>query len=556
MGAALALAAAACAVAVALLQFQQGIPPTGYYHAYDESFAIGALHGFRAALARGDWFPDWISTGNAGLGSPVFCFYPPAAYYVGSLVAALAGPRLSDADVIGLAIALYRVLDIAAAYLWLRRWTTPAAALLGGAAFALMPEIAFLEPMLMGGYAQMAAAPLLALLFWAVDRGEGRPVRLVAFVAPVVAGLALTHLPLTVAGGGLAVVYALLSARGGRVAAAAGAAVAVGLGIGIAAVTVLTAMLLQPETNMIRAIVPPEKLEFLFAFAAFGQVKWWRGLLFGHFIALMPMGMAALGWWLAARPVPRQAPVLGTAAVALFLVTPLSRPLWEHLPLLARIQFPTRFLSPVSLLAAGGFAMGVARMRPAVAAVLAGLLLPWSVVLVVESRVVGAHGAAGAARTASALADSWVNVPMYLPAASLVHEWETPRLAGPGAMAEEAARLTGCAARHGLAAVHLRRAVSVDVAGCEGPTVLPQFYFPGWETPQGWPPPRPDAATGLVVVDVPAGTKAVVLRRATLPGRAMAAAVSLVSLLIWLAAALRARSTGTPPRRWASSSAG
>ena len=94
--------------------------------------------------------------------------------------------------------------------------------------------------------------------------------------------------------------------------------------------------------------------------------------------ALTLAGVLALLWrWLRRRRA--DAPglfALLTLAVATLMITPLSRPLWDHLPLLSLTQFPWRFLS-VQALAASLIAGYLATVlpRPRLVAVLVGLAL-------------------------------------------------------------------------------------------------------------------------------------------------------------------------------------
>jgi predicted deacylase len=80
--------------------------------------------------------------------------------------------------------------------------------------------------------------------------------------------------------------------------------------------------------------------------------------------------------------------------------------------------------------------------------------------------------------------------------------------------------------------------ILVDVEGCAGPTVLPQFFFPGWSASAGEPlAVAADPETGLVRVDLPAGTRGVLLRRVRLPAEERGLRVTAFALLLWAACA-------------------
>ncbi len=94
--------------------------------------------------------------------------------------------------------------------------------------------------------------------------------------------------------------------------------------------------------------------------------------------ALTLGGTAAFLWhWLRRRRVVAPGLLaLLTLVIATLMITPLSRPLWDHLPLLPFVQFPWRFLSVQAF--AGSLIIGYLATtlpRPRLVAALAGLVL-------------------------------------------------------------------------------------------------------------------------------------------------------------------------------------
>jgi len=89
-------------------------------------------------------------------------------------------------------------------------------------------------------------------------------------------------------------------------------------------------------------------------------------------------GVVALLWrWLRRRRLEATGLLaLLTLAVATLMITPLSRPVWDHLPLLSLVQFPWRFLSVQALAASLTIGcLATALPRPRWVAALAGLAL-------------------------------------------------------------------------------------------------------------------------------------------------------------------------------------
>ena len=79
--------------------------------------------------------------------------------------------------------------------------------------------------------------------------------------------------------------------------------------------------------------------------------------------------------------------------------------------------------------------------------------------------------------------------------------------------------------------------VEFDVSACAGPTVFPQFFFPGWaaETDTGGKlAVIPDPNSGLVLVAVPAATGQITLHRTWLTIEHLGLYVSVISLGLWL----------------------
>src|SRR3954463_8301416 len=57
----------------------------------DFLFYATALKAFSAQLWSGELYPRWLTEVSAGYGSPVFLFYAPLPFYVGSLFQFMAG---------------------------------------------------------------------------------------------------------------------------------------------------------------------------------------------------------------------------------------------------------------------------------------------------------------------------------------------------------------------------------------------------------------------------------------------------------------------------------
>lgn len=223
------------------------------------------------------------------------------------------------------------------------------------------------------------------------------------------------------------------------------------------------------------------------------------------------------------------------------LTTPTSLPFWKLLPPLEMVQFPWRLLLPISLLAAGLLAIALRRLSRRLRwLVLAGGLAE-AAAAVLFAVAYGDHGRPSRVEQAAALRDWLANEAEYIPADARAKGWLPIHDAGASDFRRMAEALPGCSAHHQLAKTRTTGGLAIDVAGCVGPTPLPQFYFPGWSATAATAlPVDSDPGTGLVRVNVPPGTATVVLTRKVLPQETAGLQVTAAALLLWLIALLAA----------------
>ncbi len=514
-----------------------GFRTDGQTATFDGPFAVGSLHGFRAALADGSLIPSWIATANGDLGAPIFWIYPRGAYFIASALAALFGPGLDDASAIWLAAALFRMVGILGCVLWLRPIAGLEAALIAAAAYAVMPNGAFETPYVMGGFAQMAGIALFPFALIAMDRSADNLLRRVVWLAPAIAAIALLNLPMVVVAGVMVGIYGAIEGAGSWrrfIRGGLGAACGVVLGLALAGASLVTALLLQQEVAIERTFVTFEKIPFLFTWQRMFQSNWPAHAALEHFGVIIPVAVAAVGLCATrGKKLIRQRTMLLTFVVSVFLITPFSQLAWKYLPILARVQFPGRFVDVTALFSAGILALGLPALKLKWQRTIVGGIVAGAVILV-SLQISRSDFRSGAERTAAALADPWSNVGTFVPPGPPRDFWDQARLAGPSAMAKEAKRLTGCDTRRGLSLDHISGGFSVDVTGCTGQVILPVFAFPGWVVEGTSVLPDKDPATGLLRTDVQLGTTKVVLHREAPPALMPGLLCSLVAFLIWV----------------------
>lgn len=530
--------------------------------------ADGLLHLYRLvalrhAIEQGALFPRWLPDLAFGYGFPLFVFYAPLSYYLTLLLSLGSSTVAAFNASFGLAL----LLSGTGLFLLVSDRFGSGAGLVAGVAYVYAPFQLF-NAFSRGGLPAAWSMALFPFVFWAFGRliwstGQPRSVWWTSFSA-VTLGLALlAHNTLTLLFAPLLAVYVAVGllvrfiTRRGSVDVPAETASsfnlyfvkqlllpvgsALALGIGLAAFFLLPALIEQPYAQVHRVITSPD-FDFRFHFVSLPDLFSFptganTGLLNPKFpltlglaqVTLAALGLGGLGVSaLIARSRPRSSHSVaqlttgffaaGVLAVTIFMMLPISLPLWERLPLLAFVQFPHRLLGPAAFLMAilAGAGVGLLPQRPAFWLMLLGiasiffsavpLLYPrYNISLPADPSLVDMmayeqrRGAIGTTSFGEYL-PIWVEQtpresplePMYQ-AAKPVERFDTTYLP-PGATLESS--------RYGFNHVEL-------VVNSPEPfqAIFHTFYFPGWTARiDNRPVPvTPYSERGLIRVDVPGG---------------------------------------------------
>ncbi len=312
-------------------------------------------------MQHGTLLPRWIFSGAYNAGEPRFVFYPPLSWMLGALLTMLF-PITSVP-------AIFTLIAVAAAGLAMYRlaseFAPDAAALLATALYMANPYMLF-TAFERTAYAELLAAAWMPLLLLAVLRK--RPT--VRGIALPVALLWLTNAPAAVMGSyALALIFVVrvvlaLAKKhpgdAGRLAATAAGGTA--LGLALPAFYLLPAAYEQRFVQIAMATLPNMRIQDNFLFGHTGDGPHDDVLHTASLIAvtLLIAGCGVLAALWVRRNRPRNARDNGVvgeesesvlAILALLtlgigaMLTPLSAPLWRHLPELAFLQFPWRLLA-------------------------------------------------------------------------------------------------------------------------------------------------------------------------------------------------------------------
>lgn len=174
-----------------------GILPTigeGIARTADGPLHVQRIYAMTTLLQNGVIWPRWIPWFHVGYGYPVFNFYPPGTFYLGGLLGLLG---ISAPVAFTLLTALAWVLGSLGTYGLARRFLPGTGALLVVALWAYAPSRLF-EVWDQGSLPQIMAAALVPWVLWMLVRAAFEPSRRnAAALAVVLAGMVFSHQPIT-----------------------------------------------------------------------------------------------------------------------------------------------------------------------------------------------------------------------------------------------------------------------------------------------------------------------------------------------------------------------
>ena len=330
------------------------------------------LHYYRIAalvemLGQGYLYSRWFPFLAGGYGYPILLYYAPLAHYLGAGFHAL-GAGIGPATLLVFGLTLF--LAATGTFAWARERLGDAGGLGAAAAYAFAPYV-LLDVMARSALAEVLALAIVPWVFWALTclQREGRPTHgLLAALS--YAGLALSHnitaLVFSPLLAGWALLIALQAGRGRWMRDTLRAAAVLALGLGVSAFFWLPAFLERDLSQLDRAL--SSAYDFRAAFLPLTELI---ALPVRFDFRLVndtaPLGLSALSGLLGAiglsvlvGRIRRDrgqraswalwASFLGAGTLVGALMTlDISTPLWEAIPLLRFVLYPSRFLGMASL---------------------------------------------------------------------------------------------------------------------------------------------------------------------------------------------------------------
>lgn len=489
--------------------------------ATDIIFYSTVLKHFSAQFWSGDLYPRWLDGANAGLGSPVFVYYPPAAFYIASLF-----QWLSPVDPHGLGrfVICVQLAVIAcgiSAYYWLRQTLSERQAQKGGLIYAAFPSIALVlyydygMPQLWA----LAQMPLLLLLF-THRLCQNRPGAF-HLLALSYALLALTHLPSTLIFCLVPLCYAAFFApKGKQLQLFLKAGCAGALGALIASFSLIPSRLAE-EFIMTHY--------FLSGNGDYVLNFWKVRNLVAVFIVMLPLA----GFFME-LPKPRKQFIsrqvvfwMGVIAAGIFMTSYLSKFLWDTIPPLRYMQFPWRMMIVAIPAAAYIMALWLEHVKSK------------SFMLVFCVLIFSINGYAGASslffESPKPLGDTLKH--SLITSKEYTTRWMQEQGIGTYKfMPEEVVNLPQASLINGRGHVDIvswhpgEIVLKADIESREATVKLRRFYFPGWQTQQATVTP----CEALMCLSVPSGEQLLTLRLA-LPMEKETGWISFLALIFALA---------------------
>lgn len=505
-------------------------------------------HHFSEQLLQGELYPRWLTSMNGGFGSPTFFFYPPLPYYLTALFSWIPEQSLLGCTPLGLSISMALILSGMSAYYWLRELTSARYALGIAMLYMVLPYHFLIDLYVRFSFAEFwsfAWMPLILYCSKRISRGEPHGV---VGLGISLALLITTHLPTLLIFLPILIGYSLVAySSTSRLIACARNGLGIVLGIGLAAIYWLPAMTTQEYVSM-----PSMYVGFLHYSNSF--LSSWptpeHGWSFRRYLMVITVGTSLLGvlaWWWSRR---YQAPEvrhesrywLVVAVLSLGMTLPWSKPIWDLLPMLQKVQFPWRFNAVLTVAAITLFAFAATTLRTLIVHGRSYVIRSWALLLatlLLTQLAVGIEPLFFDRLTASDVQKALQvsRSPLeYRPRWVPVEQFSKESVNRLGASTPQV-QSTPSSVRWQMiewAPRQIHLSISTPQAGT---LTLHQYYYPGWiahVAGRSQPLPLQPSPDGLLQIEVPAGDYPLAITLAPLPEERTGRWISTCTLLLCL----------------------
>jgi hypothetical protein len=319
---------------------------------------------FSQQFLNGELYPRWLSGMNAGAGAPTFFFYGPVAFHLTALTSAIMPESLAAAQ-LGAGQFLGVFLSSLTFYLFASRHCKPVAAIAGALFYALAPYHFSIDILFRQAFTESTAYIWLPLTLLFIDRMRTNR-RYSAGLAISYALLVMTHIPTALLASPFILLYVLCQEKTtDSLTFLLHFAVSIVVGLLISCCYIIPALGLQ-EFIQARLWWTPyfNYQNWLFLDGKPFPNKELEALLtpiVSAYTALFALASLVILWPGRARKFRLWFAMATFFAGGWFLMTPLSKLVWDWIPLLQKVQFPWRAIVILDLAVAVAISLMVAR---------------------------------------------------------------------------------------------------------------------------------------------------------------------------------------------------
>lgn len=335
----------AAAIIIAVPVLYAGFPVDGH----DSPAQFNFYKSFSHQVWMGELYPRWLLDMNDGFGSPAFFFYPPVSYYITTFFSLIFGQPTTNVQVwqqLGISTAVAIVASAITCYLWLKDMVGARPAAVASIIYLIIPYHLTVDLFTRGALAEVWAFVWMPLILKSVRNIRQKPILGLVGLAVSYALLIMTHIPTTLLFSAVPVAYSLFSDSGkDRKIRFILTALGMALGVGLADVYLLPALTARNYISLDPNPASPlfYAQNFLLPFSSEGYspyILWltvWLGMMVaGLVLCVISDKVSGLLkrerlFWLAA------------AVISIFMMIPLSTPVWQLISILQSVQFPYRF---------------------------------------------------------------------------------------------------------------------------------------------------------------------------------------------------------------------
>ncbi|MBF0388189.1 MAG: hypothetical protein HQL20_10120 [Candidatus Omnitrophica bacterium] len=508
---------------------------------HDSFLCLTRIACVKKAWLEGQLFPRWASDMIFGYGYPILNFYQPSFQYLAGLLSFFTKNIVEAQNLASFLV--YFSSGITMFIFTASLWGRPAG-FLAAAAYLFFPYH-LTDLYIRGAYTELTAFALLPFILWSLKRlADTLKTRYLLSLTCGITLLSLSHnitnmlfLPWL----GLFSAILLLTRKESRLEFFFKTGAAFVFGFGLASFFILPAILEQKYVQIDK--ITSGQYDFHQNFLALNQLTKWiwhytgpgqgpySGVSFELGIVHLALLLLALVWAIkywqnSATPKHLLIFFLAMGLVSLFMTTSWSLPVWNQLPFLKFVQFPSRFLvlTGLALSVLIGFCTAGLKKNHTIALVTIGVILLAGINFA-YCRPASTQNPALVNNTLDVRATPPGENGEFLPVSFKQLRW--PRSPNAADIWKGEGQIL---AHHAITSIQHEFTITARTPVLVG---LNTFYFPGWtvrEQKQEIPLIK-DSPYGLIFFTLPAGEHHLEVRFGNTPLRQLAALLSLASLL-------------------------